>query len=357
MSKATSAGMVTHLALETTSLAGCVEIVRQDAQAFYFTELDADLVIDGNTYKAGGSFRRTNIRARSTLQSDGLDLEGIIDSADIAEADLRAGLFDSASVRFFLVNHQDLSLGKILLKKGTLGAIEFGEGGYKVQFRDLADALQTTTGDLIGVTCLVDLGSTKCGERLNPPTWAATTAYTVREARDAKTGSVVKPTSQNGFHFKCTFAGTSGGAEPAWPTTLGATIVDGGVTWQAITARQIIGTVTSVTDRRNFFDSSLIQPDDHFSRGLVTWTAGANNGLVMDVEKFGQVAGSPSSGEVRLMLPMPNDISVGDTFTITAGCNNDLIDFRDKFDNVENIRATGLYLPGIDEILRFPDAK
>lgn len=41
------------------------------------------------------------------------------------------------------------------------------------------------------------------------------------------------PTIPAGFGFKCTAitTGITGGAEPTWPTTIGNTVVDGGVTW------------------------------------------------------------------------------------------------------------------------------
>jgi|GEM_PF-6256373 len=54
--------------------------------------------------------------------------------------------------------------------------------------------------------------------------WQASTAYSQ--------GDIVKPTTPNGFYYRCTVAGTSDTAEPTWPTELGATVVDGGVTWE-----------------------------------------------------------------------------------------------------------------------------
>ncbi len=52
--------------------------------------------------------------------------------------------------------------------------------------------------------------------------WGASTAYPL--------GAQVQ--DSNGNQQKCIVAGTSGTAQPAWPTTLGATVTDGSVTWE-----------------------------------------------------------------------------------------------------------------------------
>lgn len=55
---------------------------------------------------------------------------------------------------------------------------------------------------------------------------AVSTVYTV--------GQVVRPLIANGNLYRCETAGTSGGTAPAWPTTFGATVADGSVTWTNI---------------------------------------------------------------------------------------------------------------------------
>jgi hypothetical protein len=57
------------------------------------------------------------------------------------------------------------------------------------------------------------------------PARVAATAYTVRQWVTPSTGPA-------GYAYECTVAGTSHATvEPTWPTTLGVTVVDGGVTW------------------------------------------------------------------------------------------------------------------------------
>jgi subtilisin family serine protease len=59
--------------------------------------------------------------------------------------------------------------------------------------------------------------------------WQASVAHVV--------GDHVIPTgTQTGLRYRCTTAGTSGTSEPTFPTTLGQTVADGGVVWEAVGA-------------------------------------------------------------------------------------------------------------------------
>lgn len=71
--------------------------------------------------------------------------------------------------------------------------------------------------------------------------WQPATAYGA--------GAVVRTTTKNGFKYQAQVAGTSGGAEPAWPLALGATVADGTVTWENI------GPIHETTEVRLALDS------------------------------------------------------------------------------------------------------
>lgn len=55
-----------------------------------------------------------------------------------------------------------------------------------------------------------------------PDVWKASTVYAV--------GDEVHPTTNNGYYYKCSTAGTSHTTEPTWGTTVGGTTSEGGGT-------------------------------------------------------------------------------------------------------------------------------
>ncbi len=71
---------------------------------FRFTDHDRDLEVDGEMYQASAAASRTAISNAAGMGVDSLDVEGVFDSAAVTEAEPRAGLFDRAEVRIFLVD-------------------------------------------------------------------------------------------------------------------------------------------------------------------------------------------------------------------------------------------------------------
>lgn len=122
-----------------------------------------------------------------------------------------------------------------------------------------------------------------------------------------------------------------------------------------VAAATVTGTVTSVTDRKSFAaDLAIGSPSPlwGFSGGELTFTSGANAGFSREVKSD---VGSPlPSGALSLWDELPEDAEVGDTFTLTPGCDRLLGTCRDTFDNLVNFRGYGVFIPGVNALSKGP---
>ena len=161
--KTISSALAQHLAGEVTTLATCWKITRRDGVVLGFTDHVRDLEVDGVTYKAASGYTRTAIRGTADLAVDNLDVESVFSDDGITEEDLRAGRYDFAEVRMFLVNYQDLGQGILKLRRGWLGEVTIRDGMYVAELRGMTQRLQMTVGEVYAPDCAADLGDARCG--------------------------------------------------------------------------------------------------------------------------------------------------------------------------------------------------
>jgi uncharacterized phage protein (TIGR02218 family) len=90
-------------------------------------------------------------------------------------------------------------------------------------------------------------------------------------------------------------------------------------------------TVTGVTSRSIFTCSGLAQATDYFSNGECTFAVGLHADLPLLVRSHS------TGGVITLAVPLIDDILIGDTGTVVAGCLKRFTeDCKTKFDNVLN---------------------
>ncbi|NDF11892.1 MAG: DUF2163 domain-containing protein [Proteobacteria bacterium] len=104
------------------------------------------------------------------------------------------------------------------------------------------------------------------------------------------------------------------------------------------------GSITSVTDNTRFADSTRVEAAGYFTFGKITFTSGANNGLSMEVKEY-------VPGKITLALPMPFAVVVGDTYSMTAGCDKTIETCIVRFANAVNFRGEP-HVPGTDRMLQ-----
>lgn len=296
--RAASAGLITHLASGSRTMARLWKVTRTDGQVFGFTNYDAELVLDGLTYRADLGINASAVQTTAGLAVDNLDVTGFLSSGTLTAADVEKGLWDHAEVLLRECNWADLTMGVLKEKRGWVGQIETTDAGYKAEFRGLATKLNAAIGRLVAPGCPFALGDSDCQVDLTEHTASGTvTAVVDRRVFDTDlSAATVRLT----------------------PSTTGA-------------------------------------PDDgYFSDGLLTWTSGANNaGLQMDVKLY------TVDGRIELHLPMGADIEAGDEFSIVAGCNKALGDADttghcvNRFDNAVNFGGDP-FVPGLDATVMAP---
>jgi len=157
---------------ETTTLATGWLLQRLDGTLYRFTDHDTAVVIAGQgapidgTYLSAIGYSTAKIESRADLSVDELTVGAVLDDTAIRDDELRAGLFDYASVWLFLVDWASPGDGILKLRRGTLGEVGVAEGRYHAELRGLAQFLQQTIGESHSAACRADLGDARCGVSL-----------------------------------------------------------------------------------------------------------------------------------------------------------------------------------------------
>ena len=110
------------------------------------------------------------------------------------------------------------------------------------------------------------------------------------------------------------------------------------------------GTVTTVTSRSEFIDTSRTEADNYFQYGILTFTSGSNNGIEREVLEY-----DSSDDSLTLFLPFPYDIEIGDTYSVYRGCDKTADTCKNTFSNYENFRGYAEYTPDQDDLIYNPD--
>lgn len=254
-------------------------------------------ILDGSSvtqYLPAQGFTPSAIEGNSNLSTDNLEVTSFLEVGAISDTDLRAGVYDACKIEIRLVNYNDLTMGDLKLRTGTVGNVVVKNGIGQFEIRGLIYRTQIAIGKLFGPTCRAELGDSDCGIDLRQ--WN-------------QNGSVLTATDHRQFNPNSGLV-MRGSATPFSPAITG---------W--------------------------------FSAGIITWTSGANLGFSMEVSSW-------NGTTLLLFESMPFAIAPGDTFVISPGCNllsGAGGDCFNKFNNIINFRGEP-FIPGMDQLVIYPNA-
>ncbi len=161
--KPASTALKAHFEEETATLATCWKLTRRDNQVMGFCSHSKDISYEEVEYKASSGFTPSSISSHSGLAIDQLEVEAVIESGMISDADIHAGLYDFAEIDIFLLNYKDISQGALELRRGWLGEIKYGTQYFTAEVRGLTQKLSHTLGELYSPRCRAKLGDARCG--------------------------------------------------------------------------------------------------------------------------------------------------------------------------------------------------
>lgn len=227
MSRTVPAPIQTEIDAGSPTLTWAIVVTREDGTAYRWTTHNRMIEIGGNQYTP-----EPGIEVNSIAMSAGFGVDNTecrINATDtITRQDLIAGRWDAAEFSLFIVNWKTPTDGVIEFLTGTLGNLQARLGFFVTELRDIRQAIQPDTTDVVQADCRYRLGDAKC--------------------------------------------------------TIDLSDTDAGWT--------VIGEITSVTSRYLFADSGRAEADDFFGAGEIRFTTGLNAGLRFHVREYVGASGA-----------------------------------------------------------------
>lgn len=354
MSRTIGANLATHLATRTHTRVKMLRLDLADGTAIGVTDhdrvLNFDLADGAIDYDPETGILPSAIALSEGFDADNFEVTGPIGDTVTLVAVL-GGRFNRATVRLFEVNWNALADGAAELIKGYVASARVAGGRFIFEIRSDVDRFNQDIGSVITPYCEHDLGDAGCGYPVRPGLWQAATGVAVRGDWDAKVGDVVRPSTFTGFDYECTTAGTTGGSEPTWPTTLGGTVNDNGVVWTAISAAAFPAVASAGGGALTFAVDAfpVATVDGQFAYGTVEFLTGDLAGIrKMDIQGY-----TASTRTLEMLEPLPAAPAAGDTLMIRRGCLRTRVACRDTWRNTRNARAF-FDVPGTDQVLKYP---
>ena len=103
------------------------------------------------------------------------------------------------------------------------------------------------------------------------------------------------------------------------------------------------GKVTAVSTNNSFIDSNRKEPDDYFTKGIITFLSGENKNTQYNISAF-------IDNKIIIDSLLDLTIEIGDKYKLVAGCDHSIKTCIDKFDNAINFRGE-LYIPSRHKLL------
>lgn len=155
---------------ELVTIALCWRLERRDGVALGFTTHDRDLTIGGVIYRAAPGMLPSEIVLSDGFNLDPVDVEGALTADAITAADLKAGRWDGAAIRVFMVDWEAPDGETLHLARGELGEVSIKGDAFEAELKGPAAVLDRPAVEQTSPECRARLGDRRCRVDLAPLT-------------------------------------------------------------------------------------------------------------------------------------------------------------------------------------------
>ncbi len=364
--------------IEAGVICTLMHITKSDGGTMFFTDNDAPLTVEGNTYipATGLTGMKLTITNNAQVSSQKVAAGWAF---NINEADVLAGVYDNASILIGVASWENPSYGALWTFSGDLSTVQANQDGFVVDLQSSLWVLQRPLGVFISPDCRHTLGSVTdpqgvggCKLDLTPYTYTGSittlNSQMVLDVNIAGYGTPATPNTPTGlsaavtqniagqylapgvYHYSVsavvggqessTCAAIEVVVQPNIPATGGGYVT---LNWSPVagataynvygnTNQLLMAVVSGTTWQDNGSSGQSGYPPlfgDYFAQGIVTMTSGAATGLQSQVKTI-------KGTSMQLLIPFARPVAAGDTFTVTAGCTKSVAACQYKFNNVIN---------------------
>jgi len=160
--KTISTELKNHLSQPLTTIAKCWKLILNDNTVLGFTNHSESITYDSQIYNSLIGFEGDSITSNLDTDYNKTNAISILNSSYITEKDMIAGKYNHAKVEIFVVNYEDLTMGKMILFSGYLSNIKCEDGKFFAELKGVGSELEKSIGDIFSPLCRAEFCDSKC---------------------------------------------------------------------------------------------------------------------------------------------------------------------------------------------------
>ncbi len=147
---------------KTHRFSTCWKVERTDGVIFRFTDHNAGLMIDGELYLSMGAYDATARQNLDKLQTQNMEVKGMLTSIAITHDDLINGLYREAKIIEMLVDWKYPWAGIFFLRYYWITETTFNGESWEAKLEGITRWLQPKVGTVYARPCRYNLGDDRC---------------------------------------------------------------------------------------------------------------------------------------------------------------------------------------------------